>query len=131
MDFDAFSDWLYYADLVTGVWWYKAFLVSYYLAAILVVRIIWRRTLQVTAGRRRLWLLVAAALLTPSVVGVGAGILMPFLLGATLLVVLGTDYPSAAAFEFLIGIATLLVVWLALVTVSALSNKSLERGREG
>ena len=127
MDTNVFEDGLYLADMWTGVWWYKAFLVSYYLIAFVVVRFIWRRshTVSMRSGRRRLWLLLAAALVAPCVVALGAGFIAPFPVGAYFYIALAIEgYLRAAALESLISIAVLLVVWLLFMGRSA-----LERGR--
>jgi hypothetical protein len=134
MDTSVFEDWLYLADMYTGVWWYKMFLVVYYLVAIVVVRFIWRRTRTVpmSSARRCTWLLLAAATVAPCVVALGAGIVAPFPVGAYFYIGLAIDgYVRAAAVESLIAVAVLLTVWVLLTGGSALSNKSLERTREG
>jgi hypothetical protein len=132
MGTEVFEDWLYLADMYTGVWWYKTFLVLYYLVASFVVRFIWRRTRTVPmpTARRNIWLLLAAATVAPCVVALGAGIVAPFPLGAYFYVGFAIDgYLRAAVAESLVGVAVLLAVWALLAGYSALSNKSLERTR--
>jgi hypothetical protein len=126
MDTSIFEDGLYLADMWTGVWGYKAFLVSYYLIAFVVVRFIWRRSHSVAmkSGRRRLWLLLAAALVAPSVVALGAGFIAPFPVGAYFYIALAIDgYLRAAALESLISIAVLLVVWLLFMASNRRSRR--------
>jgi len=134
MDTDVLEEWLYLADMYTGVWGYKAFLVVYYLVAFFVARYIWRRTRTVpmATARRSIWLLLAATIVAPCVVALGAGIITPFPIGAYFYIGFAFDgYLRAAAIESLMSIAVLLAVWLLLVGCSALSSKSLERTREG
>jgi hypothetical protein len=121
MDFGVLEDWLYVADMYTGVWWYKAFLLGYYLTAFFVVRVIWRRAHATPASMRRRisWLLLAAALIAPSVVALGAGIVTPFPVGIYFFVGLATDgFVRVAAIELLISLVVLLAVWLLLIGCS-------------
>jgi hypothetical protein len=133
MNSDVLEEWLYLADMYTGVWPYKAFLVAYYLVALFVFRFIWHRTRTSTMrmAHRNIWLLLAAAIISPCVVALGAAVVAPFPIGAYFYIGFAFDgYLNAAVAESVEAIGVLLVVWGILVGYSALSNKSFERTRE-
>jgi len=116
----ALEDWLRAADLVTGVVWYKIFLAAYYCFAVVIARRLWRRRVMPDPTlARRAWALLWISLATaPTLVGIGAAVLMPFPLGMLMIAALAWDgYALAGIMLLAASVTALAITWLILIGV--------------